>query len=94
VLNGHGLAYGLVASYCDPVRIDEQSPLHPYEQVAAWLREEIATGRIGPRVPPLLELAGQTGASVATVRRALKILDSEGITYVVRGRGTFVRDRG
>ena len=80
-MSGHGLAYGRVATYCDPVRIDEQSPLHPYEQVAAWLREEI--------------MAGQTGASVATVRRALKILTDEGITYVVRGRGTFVRqERG
>lgn len=90
MLNGHGLACGRVASYCDPVRIDEQSPLHPYEQVAAWLREEIRARRIGPRVPPLLELAAQTSASVATVRRALKILSSEGLTYVVRGRGTFV----
>ncbi len=77
------------------MRIDEQSPLHPYEQVAAWLREEIRAGRIGPRVPALLELADQTGASVATARRALKILTDEGITYVVRGRGTFVRqERG
>jgi DNA-binding GntR family transcriptional regulator len=74
-----------------PVQIDDSSPEHPYVQVANWLRGQIKAGRIGPRIPPLMKLAEETGASVATVRRATKLLMDEGLIYSVVGRGTFVR---
>jgi DNA-binding GntR family transcriptional regulator len=73
------------------VKINPDSPSHPYEQVADYLREQIRAGKIGPRVPSAMTLAEQTGASVATVKRAFKLLHNENVIYSVNGRGTFVR---
>jgi GntR family transcriptional regulator len=75
------------------VQIDPDSPSYPYMQVADYLRAEIRAGRIGPRVPSALTLSGETGASVATVKRAFKVLHDEDVIYSVNGRGTFVRGR-
>ncbi len=75
------------------MKVDPNSPDHPYQQVAGYLRAEIRAGRIGPRVPSALQLASDTGASVATVKRAFKVLHDEGVIYSVNGRGTFVADR-
>jgi GntR family transcriptional regulator len=73
------------------VKIDNDSPEHPYVQLAGLLRERIAAGEIGPRVPSITELAGESDLSAATVKRALKLLRDEGLIYTVPGRGTFVR---
>ena len=74
------------------MKVDPNSPDHPYQQVAGYLRAEIRAGRIGPR-QSALQLASDTGASVATVKRAFKVLHDEGVIYSVNGRGTFVADR-
>ena len=73
------------------VKIDNDSPEHPYVQLAGLLRDRIKAGAIGPRVPSIMELADETGLSAATVKRALGILRDEGLIYAVPGRGTFVR---
>jgi GntR family transcriptional regulator len=72
------------------VKIDNDSPEHPYVQLAALLRARIASGDIGPRVPSIMELASQSGLAAATVKRTLKLLADEGLIYTVTGRGTFV----
>jgi len=72
------------------VEIDSDSPEHPYVQLAGLLRERIRAGKIGPRVPSIMELADQTGLAPATVKRALRLLKDEGVIYTVPGRGTFV----
>jgi DNA-binding transcriptional regulator YhcF (GntR family) len=74
------------------VKVDPNSPDHPYQQVAGYLRAEIRAGRIGPRVPSALQLASDTGASVATVKRAFKVLHDEGVIYL-RERPRDVRRR-
>lgn len=76
------------------VKIDPDSPEHPYVQLAGILRERITAGEIGPRVPSITELASETGLSAATVKRALKILRDEGLVIAVRGRGTFIASLG
>jgi GntR family transcriptional regulator len=53
--------------------------------------ERIKAGKIGPRVPSIMELADETSLSAATVKRALRLLRDEGLIYTVSGRGTFVR---
>ncbi len=63
-------------------------------QLAGLLRERIRTGKIGPRVPSIMELAEETGLSAATVKRALGLLRKEGVIFSVPGRGTFVTERG
>ncbi len=60
-------------------------------QLAGILRERITAGKLGPRVPSIMELAGESGLSAATVKRALRLLRDEGLIYTVPGRGTFVR---
>ena len=44
-------------------------------QLAGLLRDRIRAGRIGPRVPSIMELADETGLSAATVKRALALED-------------------
>ena len=73
------------------MKIDNDSPEHPYVQLAGLLRERIKAGRIGPRVPSIMELADESGLSAATFKRALALLREEGLIETVPGRGTFVR---
>jgi DNA-binding GntR family transcriptional regulator len=39
-----------------------------------------------------MQLSADTGASVATVKRAFAVLHDEGLIYSVNGRGTFVSE--
>jgi GntR family transcriptional regulator len=75
------------------VKIDNDSPEHPYVQLAGLLRQRIRAGKIGPRVPSIMELADESGLSAATVKRALGLLRDEGLIETVPGRGTFVHKR-
>lgn len=75
------------------MKIDPDSPEHPYVQLAGLLRERIKAGKTGPRVPSIMELAEETGLSPATVKRALRLLREEGLIFSVPGRGTFVTAR-
>jgi DNA-binding GntR family transcriptional regulator len=72
------------------VKIDSQSPEHPYEQLARQLREQIETGKITSQLPSITVLTEQTGLAVGTARRAINILVKEGLVQTVPGRGTFV----
>ena len=74
------------------MKIDPNSPEHPYVQLAGLLRNRIKAGKIGPRVPSIMELADETGLSAATVKRSLKLLRDEDVIVSVPGRGTFVKD--
>jgi GntR family transcriptional regulator len=70
--------------------IDPDSPAHPYMQVAAYLRDRIQRGEITAKLPSLTELQEQTGLTLNTVQRAVRVLKDEGLVYTVPGRGTFV----
>ena len=73
------------------MKIDNDSPEHPYVQLAGILRQQITAGKIGPRVPSIMELSAESGLSAATVKRSMRLLRDEGLIYTVPGRGTFVR---
>jgi DNA-binding transcriptional regulator YhcF (GntR family) len=73
------------------VRINETSGEYPYVQLAAILRQQIASGQIRDRVPSLTQLAREHDVALNTVQRAFRILKDEGLIYAVPGRGTFVR---
>ncbi len=75
------------------MKIDPASPEHPYVQLAALLRERIASGEITSVMPSIMELTEETGLAVNTVRRAIKILADEGLVQTIPGRGTFVVKR-
>jgi integrase len=68
-------------------------PRGPYEVVAAALREQIRSGRLGPgdQLPTTHELGTAHSVSTATVHRAFAILQGEGLIEVSRGRRATVR---
>lgn len=57
------------------------------------LRQPITTGSIQPgeRLPSKADLADRYKVSTATLRRALAVLQSEGLVEKIHGRGNFVR---
>ncbi|MGA2837401.1 MAG: GntR family transcriptional regulator [Acidimicrobiales bacterium] len=82
-----------------PVKIDSQSAVPLFEQVAAELRRAIADGEAAPgeRLPPAKDLAAVLGVNANTVLRALRQLRDEDVLEFRRGRGITVAgepDRG
>jgi GntR family transcriptional regulator len=73
-----------------PLDHDGFDPL--YMQLAAVLRERIASGDLARRVPSVVTLAQQYEVSQGTAERALRILKDEGLIKSAMGRGTFVVD--
>jgi GntR family transcriptional regulator len=71
---------------------DKAIPL--YYQISSILRGRILSGELPPGAPLAGEeaLGREYGVSRITVRRALSILESEGLIDRQRGRGTFVSD--
>lgn len=66
------------------------------QRTADTLRKQITDGKIykyGEKLPNENELSEKLGISRTTLREAIRILTSEGILTVVRGRGTFVSDQ-
>lgn len=75
-------------------RIDRQSPVPFYFQMAAALEHEITAGRwaAGSRIPSEPELCKQFGISRSVVRQALQRLEQEGLILRRKGFGTFVAE--
>lgn len=77
------------------VQIDHEAAEFPYLQLAAILRERIASGEYGPgaKLPTIIEITAQTGLTAMTIRRSMRLLADEGLISIVPGRGTFVAKR-
>jgi GntR family transcriptional regulator len=75
--------------------IDRESSTPPYQQLAAILRADIASGRIPPgrRIPSLVELEQEFGLARDTLRKAVKVLKDEGLVETVTGMGVYVRQQ-
>jgi GntR family transcriptional regulator len=73
------------------VEVSQRDPTPLYEQLAAVLRAQIASGEITDMLPSESYLQQQHGVSRGTVRRAIEILVNEGLVFTIRARGTFVR---
>jgi GntR family transcriptional regulator len=63
-----------------------------YRQLADTLRTSIESGKIGENepLPPERDLAVSYDMSRDTVRKAIRLLESQGVLYSDHGRGTFV----
>jgi DNA-binding GntR family transcriptional regulator len=72
------------------MEIDQDLPEPAYLQLAARLRERIQSGKITTRLPSLTDLTSDTGLAVGTVRRAIDVLEQEGLVRVVPQSGTYV----
>lgn len=75
--------------------IDFRSPVPSYHQLADQLRDAITSGEISPDapLPSLKRMTQETGLSMSTVQRAVRVLVDEGLVYSVGGRGTFAAPR-
>lgn len=73
------------------MEVSQRDPTPLYEQLAAVLRAQIASGEITDMLPSESYLQQQHGVSRGTVRRAIEILVDEGLVFTIRARGTFVR---
>lgn len=89
---GQDLSSPVTAGYVERVSVDHDSDLPPYQQLAAILRERIASGQIPPRrpIPSVTTLQQQTGLARGTIRKAIALLADEGLVVVRPGWGTFV----
>ena len=74
------------------IRIDADSSRPLFEQVAASVRADVLTGRLGPgdRLPAAKELAGALEINLHTVLRAYQQLRDEGLVDLRRGRGAVI----
>lgn len=64
-----------------------------YEIEVAHLRRMIESGEcaVGTTLPRITDLTAERGVSAATIRRALEVLEEEGLVRVVRGTGAIVQ---
>lgn len=76
------------------VRIDPNSSLPLFAQIAASIRMDAAAGRMGPgdRLPAARELATALEVNLHTVLHAYQELRDEGLIDMRRGRGAVVTD--
>ncbi|MFF0864123.1 GntR family transcriptional regulator [Nonomuraea sp. NPDC003560] len=72
--------------------LNREGPVPLYQQVAAEIRRRIESGEIPPghAVPSEQEIEDEFDVSRITATKALRLLRSEGVVYLVPGRGTFV----
>jgi len=77
-----------------PGAIDRTSPIPYYHQLQEILREAIEQGawQPGDLLPSEAQLSGEYGISRTVIRQALDVLESDGLIYRVKGRGTVVSD--
>jgi GntR family transcriptional regulator len=76
------------------INILKRSPGKLYLHIASLMRRRLDSGEWEPgaQLPALTDLADEFGVANVTVRRAVAILESEGLIYRQQGRGTFVND--
>lgn len=77
----------------EPLDPDDSRP--PYEQVASSLGAAIRTKRLTPgeRLPSHSKLTELYGFARATIQRALRDLEDEGLVVSRKGSGVYVRNR-
>jgi len=77
-----------------PERLDGET-VPAYLHIVQTLAERLNSGAYpaGSRLPSGSELCTEFGVSPMTVRRALSLLENQGLVIGVKGRGTFARSR-
>lgn len=58
-----------------------------YRKIAALLTDRVRAGAFGARLPTLQQLAEEYDVGMVTMRRAIGILQAEGVVTATRGRG-------
>jgi DNA-binding GntR family transcriptional regulator len=76
------------------VKINPDSAVPVYRQLAALIRERIESGDLAPGfpVPSESQLIGEFGISRDTVRRAMTVLRDENLIVTTAGKGSYVAE--
>lgn len=74
----------------DLERIDHDSGVPPYRQLAAILRTRIEAGEFTGRLPSDRTLAQEYGVATGTVRKAVAVLRDGGLIETAHGWGSRV----
>lgn len=72
-----------------------KSPQVPkYQAIYSRLRQQILDGdfKPGDKLPPQQEMAESFGVTLMTLRQAIAALETDGLVWASRGRGTYVSD--
>jgi GntR family transcriptional regulator len=74
------------------VRVDDSSPVPPFEQLRAQIAALIEGGELeqGHQLPPIRQLANDLGVAPGTVARAYRELEAAGLVESNGRRGTRV----
>ena len=82
-----------MSSMLDGLAVDPGSDRAVFRQIADQLRAAIQNGRLseGDRLPSEAQLIDHYGVARMTIRNALQLLESEGLTRAEHGRGVYVR---
>ncbi len=77
------------------IRIDPDSAVPIYLQIAHAVKHQVATGRLTPgaQLPTVRELATLLRVNPNTIARAYDQLDADSVITTQQGRGTYVRER-
>lgn len=81
-------------SIWDQIVVDRREPSAPFRQIANAIRHRIATHQLAPNtpLPSVRKLAEQVGVTSATVGRAYRQLQNDGLVESRVGVGTVVTD--
>lgn len=73
--------------------IDYRSGTPIYKQIVEGLKEKILMGTLeaDSKIPSIRALAGELRINPNTIKKAYLILEQEGYTYSIKGRGSFVK---
>ncbi len=76
------------------MQLDRQSGISLWKQISETLRRQIHSGDLNPgtRLPTEAALGATFGVNRHTIRRALTVLEEDGLVRAEQGRGTFVHE--
>lgn len=82
-----------ISTYPAPIASAPEPGVSRYAAIAAALRARVQAGEWPPgsALPSEQALAAEHGVAMATLRRAMELLASQGLVERIHGRGTFVR---
>jgi DNA-binding GntR family transcriptional regulator len=74
------------------IKIDHDSAVPVYRQLADALRAQIVSGDLPPgrRMPSETELEQASGLARGTIRKSIETLREDGLIITVKGKGSFV----
>ena len=72
--------------------VNSNSMIPIYEQIVASIKHMILSGELGENdsLPSVRALSGDLKISALTVKKAYDVLEEEGLTTTIHGKGTYV----